>query len=212
MSPEQSLRLCTGAHANTVLERDPGAAAAFVWGVARAAESEPEAAAAILDHVAGRAPLEIAEALLELRAEYGAAPMIDKAAKTTLAALARAPSAKADDGADALRREISRDLEAAPRADAPLREQLASALLAFHTDGARAAYAASLDVLEGARAELDALDAVALDEDDAEGRAGSLARRTSLAVLRDLDTSLLEKNLLGDLLRLGEKDNARAHD
>ena len=212
VSPEAAVRLCTGAQANAMLERDPGAAAAFVWGVARAAEAEPDAAAEIVDHVSGRAPLEVAEAILELRAEYGASPVVDRAAGRVLAALARAPSAKADDGAEALRREIARDLELSPRDDAPLREQLAAALLKFHTDGARAAHLASLGVLEAARAEIHALEAVSLDEDLAEGRGGSLARRTSLAVLRDIDASLLEKNLLGDLLRLGEKEGARAHE
>ncbi len=212
VSPDAAVRLCTGAQANAVLEKDPGSAAAFVWGIARAAEAEPDAAAAILDHVGGRAPLEVAEAVLELRAEYGASALVDRAAGTVLAALARAPSAKADDGAEALRREIARDLELAPRDDAPLRDQLAAALLKFHTDGARAAYTASLDVLDAAQVEIEALEAVAPEEDEAEGRGGSLARRTSLAVLRDLDASLLEKNLLGDLLRLGEKETIRAHD
>ncbi len=212
VSPEAAVRLCTGAQANAVLEKDPGSAAAFVWGIARAAEAEPDAAAEILEHVSGRAPLDVAEAILELRAEYGASSLVDRAAGTVLAALARAPSAKADDGAEALRREIARDLELAPRDDAPLRDQLAAALLKFHTDGARAAYAASVDVLEAAKGEIQALEAVSRDEDETEGRGGSLARRTSLAVLRDLDMSLLEKNLLGDLLRLGEKDSTRAHD
>ncbi len=212
VSPDAAVRLCTGAQANAVLEKDPGAAAAFVWGIARAAETEPDAAAEILEHVGARAPLDVAEAIVELRAEYGGGALVDRAAGTVLAALARAPSAKADDGAEALRREIARDLEVAPRDDAPLREQLAAALLQFQTDGARAAYAASLVVLEAARGEIAALEAVSREDDEAEGRGGSLARRASLAVLRDLDTSLLEKNLLGDLLRLGEKESARGHD
>ncbi len=212
VNPELAIRLCTGSQANVAIEKDPGVAAAFVWGIARAAEAEPDAAAEILEHVTRRAPLDVAEAILELRAEYGSSDMIDRAAGTVLAALARAPSARADDGAEAIRREIARDLELSPRDDLPLRDQLAAAVLKFHAEGARAAYAEARRVLEVAQGEVDALEAVSVEEDEADGRAGSLARRTSLAVLRDLDMSLLEKNLLSDLLRLGEKDNARAHD
>ena len=56
---------------------------------------------------------------------------------------------------------------------------------------------------------MDALEAVAKD-DDAEGRAGAIARRTSMAVLRDLDASLLERPVVGDLLKLGSANEARA--
>jgi len=50
---------------------------------------------------------------------------------------------------------------------------------------------------------------LAQEEDSGIGERGaSNARRTSLAVLRDLDLSLLERNVLSDLLKLGKGDKA----
>ena len=183
---------------------DPASAAAFVWGIARTIEAEPEAATKMLDAVLGAASPEAAEAVVELRFEYGPSKILDRAAKKALDLL-KGDKVKArgeDDGADALFHEIARDLENAPREDLPIRLQVAGALDAFVAEGAPVAYALARSSLEAARGGMDALEAVAKD-DDAEGRVGSLARRTSMAVLRDLDASLLERNVVGDLLKLG---------
>jgi len=53
---------------------------------------------------------------------------------------------------------------------------------------------------------------VSHEEDAAEGRTGSIARRTSLVVLRDLDASLLEHDVLGHLLALGGAEAGRGAD
>ena len=124
---------------------------------------------------------------------------------------ARSKASK-DDGAEALALEVSRDLEGAARDDEPVRAQMARALGAFASQGAREAYALARDVLLAARGSVDALDAVSPEEDGADGRAGSIARRASLAVLRDLDTSLLENDTLAHLLTLGGGEAARGVD
>jgi hypothetical protein len=183
---------------------DPPSAAAFVWGIARTIEAEPEAATKMLDAVLGAASPEVAEAIVELRFEYGPSKILDRAAKKALELLKgdKAKPRGEDDGADALFHEISRDLENAARDDQPIRLQVADALDAFVTDGARAAYGLARDSLHAAGGGMDALGAVAKD-DDADGRVGSLARRTSMAVLRDLDASLLERHVVADLVKLG---------
>ncbi|MGH7281765.1 MAG: serine/threonine-protein kinase, partial [Polyangiaceae bacterium] len=84
---------------------------------------------------------------------------------------------------------------------------LAAALEAFATQGARAAHSAAMEVVQAANGAMDMLNALAQDE-DAGDRGASSARRTSLAVLRDLDVSLLETNVLSDLLKLGKGDKS----
>ena len=183
---------------------DPASAAAFVWGLARTIEAEPEAAQKMLDAVLGVASPEVAEAVVELRIEYGPSKILDRAAKKALELL-RSDKAKTrgeDDGADALFHEIARDLDPAARDDPPIRHQVTAALDAFVTESAPQAYALARTALDAAKGAMDTLEAVAKD-DDAEGGVGSLARRTSMAVLRELDASLLERHVVADLLKLG---------
>ncbi len=183
---------------------DPASAAAFVWGIARTIEAEPEAATKMLDAVLSVASPEVAEAIVELRFEYGPSKILDRAAKRALDLLKsdKAKPRGEDDGADALFHEIARDLESTAREDLPIRLQVAEALDAFVSEGAGAAYAKARASLDAAKGGMDALVAVQKD-DHAEGRSGSLARRTSMAVLRDLDGSLLERHVVADLLKLG---------
>ncbi|HVH45992.1 MAG TPA: serine/threonine-protein kinase [Labilithrix sp.] len=190
---------------------DPASAAAFLWGIPRTIEAEPEAATKMLDLVLPVASPEVAEAVCELRYEYGPSKAVDRALRqaTELLKTTRDKPRGEDDGADALYHEIARDLEPGPRDDEPVRGQVSLALDAFVTEGAVGAYQRAREVLVAARGGMDALEAVAKD-DDAEGRTGSLARRTSMAVMRDLDTSLLERPVVADLLKLGGSSEARA--
>ena len=61
---------------------------------------------------------------------------------------------------------------------------------------------------------MDTLEAVSQNDDASDhGRPSSMARRASLAVLRDLDATLLEQNVVADLLHLGASSEAlRQHD
>ncbi len=217
VKPEEAMAQVSHALAGGLLDRDPGCAVAFAWGAPRAAEAEPEVAGELLDWMMDRAPAAVAEAIVELRAELGASPFVDRAAARALHALGPSSSRRdvgvRDDGADALELEIARDLERTPRDDQPLRDQLARGLLAFAQNGARDAYAAARELLDAATGAVDALDAVAPEDDAAEGRAGAMARRTSIVVLRDLDMSLLERDVLANLVHLGTSAEAvRGHD
>ena len=189
---------------------DPGSASAFIWGVPRAIEAEPEVAQKMLDLLMAIASSEVAEAVADLRYEYGPSKVVDRVSKQALGLLASSDKRKGeDDGADALYREIGIDLDPEARADEPVRIQAAGALDAFVLEGAPSAYAKAREVLVSARGGMDALEAVASD-DHTEGRVGSMARRTSMAVMRDLDTSLLERPVIGDLLKLGSAADAKA--
>jgi hypothetical protein len=211
VAPDAALAYARRALAQGLLERDPGAASAFLWGLPRAAEAEPEAADELLQLVLQHATADIGEAVVELRAELGESNLVDRAAARAHALLSARPKGGGDDGAEALAGDVARDLSGEARHDEPLRDQIARALSVFASAGAKEAYARAREALTAAQGSLDALEAVAPEEDGAPGRAGSMARRTSLAVLRDLDISLLETDVLGHLLSLGGGgDAARA--
>ena len=204
VAPDAALALARRAVSLGMLQHDPGAASAFVWGLPRAAEAEREAAEELLDQVMEHAYPDVGEAVVELRAELGGdSPLTERAAELALALLAGRAKVPGDDGAESLAQEVARDLEGGPRDDQPLRDQIERALHAFATTGAKEAYSQARDVLAAAQGSLFALEAVTLEDDGATGRAGSAARRTSLAVLRDLDVSLLERDVLASLLLLG---------
>jgi hypothetical protein len=209
VSPDRGLDLADRALSSGLLQRDPGAVGAFVWGLARAAEAEPEAAAQLFDRVAERAGPEIAESVLDLRTELGDTPLTARATERALALVTGRPKAQADDGAEAIALEVAHDLDGAARDDKTVRQQLARALDAFATSGAKDAYPLARDALATARGSLDALEAVTPDEENLPGRAGAIARRAALSVLRDLDTSLLEQDRLSLLLALGSGESAR---
>jgi hypothetical protein len=210
VDPEGALRLADAGFAQGLLKRDPGAANAFIWGLSRAAEAEPEAAAVLLDTVLSQAKPDVAEAVVELRTEFGESPFVEKACARALALMHERPAPPGrDDGAQALAAELMRDLEHEPREDLPLRTQVAKAVLLFATEGARAAYQEAKNVLEATSAQMDALEAVSQNDDGPDNsRESSMARRASLAVLRDLDATLLEQNVVADLLHLGSSPEA----
>lgn len=208
VAPEGALGLAKRALKDGMLERDPGACSAFVWGLARAAEADRDAAAELLELVMGEAQAEVGEAVVELRAELGESPIVDAAASAALDLL-RKRATGGDDGAEALMQDVVRDLAREKRDDVPLRDQIGRGLGAFASSGAKEAYAVARDALAAAQGSLYALEAVTTREEGASARAGSLARRTALAVLRDLDISLLERDVLASLLALGGSDAAR---
>jgi hypothetical protein len=212
VAPEVGLELARRATAQGILSRDPGVASAFMWGLPRAAEAEREAAEELLDLVLDNATADVGEAVVELRAELGDSDLAERAASRALMLLSRRGRGdktanvrpdSGDDGAEALAQEVARDLGHGRRDDEPLRDQIERALDAFATAGAKEAYSRAREALAAARGSLDALEAVAVEDDGDRDRAGSMARRTSLAVLRDLDISLLERDVLSHLLWLG---------
>ena len=180
-------------------KEDRPSAAAFLWGIPRAIEAEPDIATKLVDLVASA---DAAEAAAELTFEYGPSKVVDRAARACMEALksSRGDQRGEDDGQEALWDAI--DAELAGRPKESLRAEAARALDAFVTESAPAAYAKARNVLSAAKGGMDALEAVAKD-DDAPGRVGAIARRTSMAVLRDLDAGLLERSAVADMLKLG---------
>lgn len=213
VKPDDALKLTTAVVKRGLFTwEDPGCSSAFIWGLPRTIEAEPEVATKLLDLVLPVSSPDVAEAVCELRYEYGATSKTVERAMRQAYELLKATREKPkgeDDGADALFIEIGRDLEPRARDDQPIRMQVAAALEAFVTDGAPSAFSKAKELLVAAQGGMDALEAVAND-DDAEGRTGSMARRTSMAVMRDLDTSLLERHVVADLLKLGSANEARA--
>jgi len=193
--PEDAERLAVRVFKGELVSKDPGVAGAFVWGLPRVAEAEPDAASLLLGLVLRSAPEEVAEAVLWLREELGPSHFFDGAAKRVLAAL---PTTEVDD--DGLRNELRRDLEGAPREREPLRREIERALSAFAQDSAQAAHSRGMALLESTKVAVAELDAAPQSQPDPGRR--KVERARSFAVLRDLDVSLLERNVLSDLLRL----------
>ena len=206
--PEDALKLTQAALKRGLFTSDdPPSAAAFVWGISRTIEAEPEVATKLLDMVLGVASPEVAESVVELKYEVGVAKATGRAARQAAELVKRTRERRdrerdEDDGADALFGALARELDPASADDILLRDQVVAALETFASESALSAYAKARDVLSAARGAMDALEAVAKD-DDAEGGTGTLARRTSMTVLRDLDTSLLERHVIADLVKLG---------
>ena len=197
-----ALRLVDAALANGAFDRDPGIGPAFLWGAPRAAEAEPGAAMLLIEKVLAKVPAQSAEAVIDLAAELGSSPIVERATAIVLEAM-REPSASKDDGELALTHEIRRDVERAARDDEPLRQGITDALASFATKGARAAHQSGVSLIKVAEAVVDSLSAVSEGDDRETGLTGSMARRTSVAVLRDLDISLMERHVLFDLIALG---------
>ncbi len=205
VKPDDALKITTAVQKRGLFTwEDPPSSAAFVWGIPRTIEAEPEVATKLLDLVLPVSSPEVAEAVSELRYEYGASKVVERASRQAyeLVKAVRDKPRGEDDGADALYHEITRDLEPGERHDQPVRMLAAGALDAFVNENALVAYQQAQHTLIAATGGMDALEAVAKD-DDAEGRTGSMARRTSMAVMRDLDSSLLERPIIAELLKLG---------
>lgn len=206
VDPEVGLELAERAVSQGLLVRDPGASAALLWGLPRAAEAEPEAAGTLLDRVLAAAvppALETGEAVLDLRAELGDTDLTRRASSQAINLLTSAGTGAEDDGSAALALEVARELSGGPRDEESVRVQIARALRAFVSHGAKDAYVRSRHVLSAARASVNALETVSPAEDAAQGSVGSTARRKTFAILRDLDVSLLENDVLCHLLSLG---------
>ncbi len=193
--PDDAERLAVRVFKGELVSKDPGVAGAFVWGLPRVAEAEPDAASLLLGLVLRSAPEEVAESILWLRDELGPSHFFDGAAKKVLAAF---PTGAVDD--DGLRDELRRDLEDPTREREPLRKELARALSAFAQDSAQAAHSRGMALLESTKAVVSALEGIPESRGDATKR--SAERRGTLSILRDLDFSLLERNVLSDLIRL----------
>jgi hypothetical protein len=208
--PEQSLKLVREMLGRGLLKRDPGVAAALIWGIPAAAEVEPEMTEELLEDLFTEAdPLIMAEALGEIlpqgpggafgqRAVHGLLDLLGKAAPTSKL------TGEVDDGAVALRARIIAGLRPRDEREPTIHERLGDALECFVEKGARAAYQSALEALEAVEGGLAALETLG---DSASTSA--LARRASFAALRDIGVGLLDDGLLRDLLLLGVRGDVQ---
>ncbi len=212
--PDEALKTTQAAAKRELFSRvDPPSAAAFLWGLPRAVEGEPEIAAKLVDIVLANASADaIGEAVLDLASEHGPSKVVERASRRALDLLRATSSTQAaDDGAEALRKDIERDLEGTRGEEAtPLRIQVQRALDAFVSQGALAAYARARAVLSTAQASLDKLETSSREGAQLEvpdlgevNASASAARRTAMVLVRDLDASLLERHTVADMLKLG---------
>ena len=187
-----------------LFERDRGMAGALVWGLPRAAEAEEGLAERWLDLALSIDPFASAEAMCDFLVDYGHESFTEPAVNKTLIAVERlAASSAKKDLADALLKEFQRDLGDLARPAGTLRAELGEALDTFAREGAPAAFAAARSVVESAAATVAVLTAGAGQREGASQRGLELEMRATANVLRDVGTSLLERNVIADLARLG---------
>ncbi len=196
-SPDVSLKRCRQLLSDEALRRDAGLAATMIFGLARAAESEPEAAEELLNLIVRAGGVDAAEALVDLRRERIGAGFAASASKYTCSRLQKMMMVPdSDDGRRALCESLL--LELAPdegERHISLRDRLDAALLAFAESNARLAYAEAQQVFQQALTLVAELEQ-SLDTDN-EGR------RRAFRALRELDMALLESAALCDLLIIG---------
>lgn len=214
VDPDRALGAALELLDGPLVDRDPGIATAMLWGLPRAADAEPEAAAALLDALARKAPLFIAEDLIEMRAELGA--IAGDAAERCAAALAAAFDHRSgDEDVVALARRLRHHLlDPRPRGsagdgarpDVALRAALEQAVDAFVTSGSREAHALALDAVERAD------EAVTLLESLSRGDPGvpvsTRSRNAAVVLVREIDALLLETGTLRSLLLLSRGPGA----
>lgn len=184
-------------------ERDPGVLGAMVWGLAAAADVEPDAAEELLDALAEKSPIAIAESLIDLLADVpGFGPSATR--RSAEALLEGAGASDEDPSLGALARTISADLAresaaASGHGDAPveeLRHRVRQALLAYGQHSAIDAHAKACEALEIARRAVDDL-----ESSDVHARA--------IPLVRELDHTLFESSDLAHLLLLPNRGTAQ---
>ncbi len=181
-----------------LIQRDPGVASAMVWGLAAAADAEPEACEEVLAELAKVAPLATAEPLVDLRREVNGAG--DRARVPCRNALTATLERGTDDlGLLALARDVRDDLDGT--SDRKLQRALEEAMAAFEWTGAAAAHARAADALAAAEelvARLEQLGEVAAE----------VRYWEATPLTREVDLMLLESRVLPALLALGVRGTA----
>lgn len=181
-----------------LLARDPGLAAAMVYGLPRAAEVEPQAAEELLLAAVEKGGAFAAEALLDLRREWSGTNFGVKAAEVARVQLRQKHGrGSSDDGHTALIDLLCEELgELGEERLESLPNLVFRALTAFADKSARAAYELARSALSLAEQHVSRLEW--LDEDES-----PTVRHQIFRILDELDVGLLESSTLSDLLCLG---------
>jgi eukaryotic-like serine/threonine-protein kinase len=183
---ERCRELATG----DIARRDPGVRMAMVYGLARAAEEEPEAADDLLDRLVQMGDVDVIEALCELRRARAPGDFGSRAVTGALIRLRGLP-ATTDDGLIALRQELTDELAPDDPARPRTVEQLLTSALQAFAEGKdlRARTDAALTTAGRVLAELEANTDATPDD-----------RRRSFRCIGQLERGLLDTALLRHLL------------
>jgi len=198
VEPEDSLARSFDLVRGELMQRDPGLAAAMVFGIPRTAEAEPDAAERLLDALVQVGNLDTIEAFVDLRHELVGTQVGQSAAATARSRLAQTHFASSDDdGRAALLASLEQELGDQPHAARRpgLRDGLSHALVAFAERDARSAFADAIALLNAVADVVDDLESS--DDSSPSGR------RMAFLALRELDRALFESSTLSDLLMLG---------
>ena len=202
LRPNEAVARARDVLGGSLLGRDPGMAAAMIYGLPRAAEVEPDAAEELLMAATERGGVLAAEALVDLRREWFGSSFGLKAAEIARVLLRQKHGAEnSDDGQVALIDVLCEELGERGDDRAPsLPDRVFKALTAFGNKSARAAYDQAREALGVAAELLKRLES--LNESE-----GSRARHEAFRLMHELDVGLLESSILSDLLSLGAQGN-----
>lgn len=197
IDPAFGLQRCREVLADETLRSDTGLAETMIFGLARAAETEPEAAEDLLDQIVRLGGIEAAEALVELRRERVGGDFGLRAARHATDKLLKWLSTQRadDDGRVALCQVLVEELAGEPNRAPTLRDHLDAAMRAFAEKDPRHAFAEAQHVFQAAIARVSDLESASDGDSD--------SRRAGFRAMRDLDITLLETAALSDLLSIG---------
>jgi hypothetical protein len=197
IDPHEAVKRCRAVLANETLRADTGLVETMIFGLARAAEAEPELAEDLLEQIVRSGGVEAAEALVELRRERPGHELGARAAKLARDKLRKWMSTQRfdDDGRVAVCEALIEELSPEHTRASHLRDGLDRALELFAERGARHAYAETMLVWDAAKTRVRELEEVS--DGNAEGR------QRGVKLLRELDAALLETGALYDLLSVG---------
>jgi len=197
IDPRDGYQRCRALLANETLRSDPGLIETMIFGLARAAEVEPEIAEDLLEQIVRLGGLEAAEALVELRRERVTPEFGARSARIARDKLRKwqATHPQEDDGRSALCEALIEELSENTDSIHNLRDELDHARNLFVERDARHAYTEAWRVWENAK---DKLLEIETSRDDSRD-----ARKRGFRLLRELDEALLQTTALTDLLSVG---------
>jgi hypothetical protein len=193
--PHTVMKQCRRLLLGEIGQADPGIASAMVAGLPRVIEAEPDAAEALLGLLAESRRLDVAEALASLLQGLANRAFGERTAQALRHALENSRTVESAANA-AIKQRILSGIDRSPSENA-LAEGVRQALVAYETQGARAAHQAALSTIEAAHTAAARLAVL----DPANGQ--QLAE--TLSLLADIDMSCLERSTLVDLLLLNRR-------